>query len=228
MFASKAAWLTLLLGSVWTASGHVSIKPNTVAYNMSGDIALRVPHACAEGPTTNVTVQIPVGFTKVSVKYAPGFDITTTNRPVSATTVNPGFSNYTDPPGVQALPTDSAAGGHHHRRATDDTETVDTVSWHGGKIPKNAYYDFHLSLTTPATEGVYYFPIIQVCEDGMEAWVEWSDDANADFEYPVPTLKVTKPASSMESHDTTGSAASIPVYQGLWLGVVGLSMLLAV
>ncbi|KAJ1653756.1 hypothetical protein IWQ61_006188 [Dispira simplex] len=227
MFANKAAWLTLLFGSVWTASGHVSIKPNTVAYNMSGNIALRVPHACADGPTTNVTVQIPVGFTKVSVNYAPGFDITTTTRPLSATVVNPGFSNFTDPPGVQALPTDSATGGHHHRRATADTETVDTVSWHGGELPKNAYYDFQLTVTTPATEGVYYFPTIQVCQDGMTAWVEWSDNADADLEYPAPTLKVINSDSS-HSHSTTGTAASVRVYQGLSLGVVGLSMLLLV
>ncbi|KAJ1657189.1 hypothetical protein IWQ61_003374 [Dispira simplex] len=227
MFANNAAWLTLLFGSIWTTSGHVSIKPDTVAYNMSGNIALRVPHACADGPTTNVTVQIPVGFTKVSVNYASGFDITTTTRPLSATVVNPGFSNFTDPPGVQALPTDSAAGGHHHRRATADTETVDTVSWHGGELPKNAYYDFQLTLTTPATEGVYYFPIIQVCQDGMTSWVEWSDNADAALEYPAPTLKVIN-SNSSQSHSTTGTAASVRVYQGLSLGVVGLSMLLLV
>ncbi|KAJ1973979.1 hypothetical protein H4R35_003836 [Dimargaris xerosporica] len=227
MVFSKSTLFALLV-SVATAAGHMALKPSTVAANSSGEVALRIGHGCSGSPTTNITVQIPVGITGVKTSAEPGWKVETTTRPISATTVNPGFSNVTA--STSPSSSDSASkgssggGGHVHRRAAPASNTtVDTITWYDGDIPDGVYYDLHFTIKTSTTAGTYYFPVKQVCEKGNTDWVEVPENGNdgSDFKYPAPTLEVAIASASNEMTNAAG-----PVTAPLaWAGVLGSAVL---
>ncbi|KAJ1977865.1 hypothetical protein H4R33_006121 [Dimargaris cristalligena] len=187
------------------ASAHFALAPSTVASNSSGLVAVRVGHGCDGAATTAVTVLIPVGITSVRPSYVPGWNTTITTRPSSATSANTFTDNiskqtYTGGNGLAASATTAAASsGHQHRRATAEDTTVDTITWSGGNIPDDAYFDFFMKLTTPAAETTLYFPVIQVCGDNSSDWFETAATTSGTMEYPVPTLKITAAQASSVS-----------------------------
>ncbi|KAJ1971675.1 hypothetical protein H4R34_005661, partial [Dimargaris verticillata] len=170
---------------------------------------------------------IPVGITGVKASFESGWEVETTTRPTSATTVNPGFSNVTaptSPSSSDAASEASSSGGHVHRRAAPASNTtVDTITWHSGNLPDGQYLDLHFTIKTSTTTGTYYFPVKQVCEEGNIDWVQVpsGDDDGSDFEYPAATLKVATASASSAKANAAGPIAA-PL---AWAGVLGSAVL---
>lgn len=183
---------TLLVGTLaGPAFAHVTANPsegNAGAYAAS---AFRVGHGCDGSPTLAVRVQIPDGVSSVHPQAKAGWEIEITE-------------------GELAEPIEGEDG--------EITEGVTEVAWTGGSLDDAHYDDFGLSMKLPDTPGeTLYFPFIQECEEGENAWVnippsveEWHDT-----EDPAPYITLTEggghgdgeEAGSDEAATTAGGGA---------------------
>ncbi|WP_052664920.1 YcnI family protein [Nitriliruptor alkaliphilus] len=171
----RRATTSVLLGSALTlllagpAAAHVTANPSSTAAGSYAVIDMRVPHGC-EGAATNVLeVQIPDGVISVKPEHVPGWTATTEIGP------------YDEPVELHGSPV---------------TEGVKVVTWtadEGQELADDQYREFGLSVRLPDAAGeTLTIPAVQTCVDGAEeAWIETSDDPDADLAYPAPQITLT-------------------------------------
>lgn len=84
----------------------------------------------------------------------------------------------------------------YDNHGTELTEGVKEIVWSGGNLP-NEWYDefvFRGSFASTLEPGTFYFPSIQECENGEEAWIDVTSDESA--EMPAPSLELVPAAAS--------------------------------
>jgi len=153
------------------ARAHVVADPDEGAAAGYLRTAFRVTHGCKGSPTTAVTIRLPEGVVSAKPMPKPGWTIEIKTRPL-------------DPP------VDSGHG-FKIREATSE------VTWRGGDLDNAQFDEFVLMLRLPdlplgkAGETIY-FPTVQVCEKGENAWTgipaagqKWHDLAE-----PAPFVKI--------------------------------------
>jgi periplasmic copper chaperone A len=166
---------TLLLGGVLTAlvaapaAAHVTVNPSSTAAGGYAVLDVRVPHGCDGQATEKVEVRIPDGVVSVKPEQVPGWTVATE------------IGEYDEPVELHGSPV---------------TEGVQVVAWTaeaGQELPDDQYRDFGLSVRLPDAEGeTLVFPAVQTCVDGEEeAWIETSDDPDAELDHPAPTVTLT-------------------------------------
>jgi len=146
------------------AFAHVTLEVPQAAIGATYKAVLRVPHGCGTAATTAIRVQIPEGFYNVKPMPKPGWTLETVTGP------------YAQP---------------YDNHGTQLTEGVTEIAWAGGNLP-DAWYDefvFRGSFATTLAPGRVYFPTVQECATGEEAWIDVSGDAAA--EMPAPSLDLT-------------------------------------
>lgn len=172
MFSRAALAATTLAALCLPAFAHATLETQEAAIGSWFKVVLRVPHGCGTEATHTVRVQIPEGFFNVKPMPKAGWTLETTKGPYAATYVNHG---------------------------TEVTEGVKEIVWKDGNLP-NEWYDEFVFVGTFAdtlTPGKFYFPAIQECETGEEAWIDTSGAEGADM--PAPSLMLV-PAAGGHAH----------------------------
>jgi len=133
--------------------------------------AFRVTHGCKGSPTTAVTIRVPESVVSAKPMPKPGWTIEIKTRPL-------------DPP------VDSGHGFKLREAATE-------VTWRGGRLDNAQYDEFVLMLRLPALpQGkageTLYFPTVQTCEKGENAWtgIPAAGQKWHDLPEPAPFVKL--------------------------------------
>jgi periplasmic copper chaperone A len=163
------------------ASAHVTVNPSTAAAGGYAALDLRVPHGCEGEATERLEVQIPDGVVSVKPEQVPGWQVSTE------------IGEYDEPVELHGSPV---------------TEGVQVVTWTaeaGQELPDDQFRDFGLSVRLPDGEGeTLIFPSVQTCVDGSEeAWIQTSDDPDAELDYPAPGLTLTAGQDGQGHDDAT-------------------------
>lgn len=166
---ARFAVATIALAAAIPAFAHATLEVGEAAIGSSYKAVLRVPHGCGTEATHTVRVQIPEGFFNVKPMPKAGWVLETVTGPYK--------SSY----------------DNHGRQMS---EGVKEIVWSGGNLP-NEWYDefiFRGSFASTLEPGTFYFPAIQECEIGEEAWIDVTGDDNADM--PAPRLELVPARSS--------------------------------
>lgn len=149
-----------------TAFAHVTIATKEVPVGADYKAIFRVPHGCNGSATVKLSVEVPAGVIGVKPQPKPGWRIEIVKGP----------------------------GDHPDQRAAV-SEVVKSVTWSGGNLPDDYYDEFVLSsridkaLEPGAT---LYFPVTQICEQGIERWNEIpaAGKTTRDYKFPAPAVKL--------------------------------------
>lgn len=142
---------------------HSTLEVQEAAIGSTYKAVLRVPHGCGTEATNVVRVQIPEGFYNVKPMPKAGWTLETVTGPYENS-----YDNY----------------------GTMLTEGVKEIVWKDGNLP-NEWYDefvFRGTFAGSLEPGTFYFPAVQECANGEEAWIDVSGDENA--EMPAPSLEL--------------------------------------
>ncbi|KAI8822689.1 uncharacterized protein EV422DRAFT_525034 [Fimicolochytrium jonesii] len=140
-FSAYTLAATLALAS--TVSAHATAQPPVGIPSKSMVVGIRIPHGCNHNATTSLTVKIPANITGPKAQYIPGWNVTTTLRPLDPPVTSDGVTVNT---------------------------TVDTITWSGGELLDSQYLDFGVSVRLPpGNDGdVVPFEATQFCKDNNE------------------------------------------------------------
>ena len=165
-FAAIAA--TSLVVFAAPAFAHATLEVQEAAIGSGYKAVLRVPHGCGTEATHTVRVQIPEGFYNVKPMPKAGWDLATVTGSYER-----GYENH----------------------GTTLTEGVKEIVWSNGNLPNEWYDEFVFRGTFASTlePGTFYFPAVQECANGEEAWIDISGDEGA--EMPAPSVELV-PATS--------------------------------
>lgn len=127
---------------------------------------LRVSHGCAGLSTVSIRVSIPAEIMVARPQPKPGWTLSIEKEPL-------------------AIPIRSESGGEVRERVT-------AITW-TGRLDADQFDQFGLMLKLPARPGQLYFPTIQRCERGSNAWTTIPAPGQSwhAVPSPAPTLTVT-------------------------------------
>ena len=161
----------LSVSSIGPASAHVGVKADTTAAGSTAMVTFGFGHGCGESPTTALAFQIPEEFSGVSPVFEAGWDIEMVSEELATPIADSHGEEITD-------------------RVSEVIYTADEA------IPDGIYGQVTLRLSLPedAAGETIYFPVIQTCEDGEEAWIEIpAEGQDADeLESPAPSITVSE------------------------------------
>ncbi len=171
-FARAALAATTLIALAAPAFAHVTLEGQEAKLGAGYKAVLRVPHGCGAEATNVVRVQIPEGFFAVKPMPKPGWTLEIITGPYENTYLNHG---------------------------TEVKEGVKEIVWSGGDLPNEFYDEFVFRGTFAASlePGKFYFPVIQECASGEEAWLDTSGAEGVSK--PAPSL-VLVPAEGGAGH----------------------------
>lgn len=169
------------------AFAHATLEVQEAQIGASYKAVLRVPHGCGTEATNVVRVQIPEGFYNVKPMPKAGWTLETVTGPYAQAYDNHG---------------------------TQLTEGVKEIVWKDGNLP-NAWYDefvFRGTFAGSQQPGKFYFPAIQECANGQEAWTNVTGAADAGE--PAPSLELVAAKSAVDEHAGHMMAAPAEVVLG--------------
>ena len=168
---------TTLLALAAPAAAHSTLEVQQANPGASYKAVLRIPHGCGTEATHTVRVQIPEGFYNVKPMPKAGWTLEIVTGPYENTYVNHG---------------------------TEVSEGVTEIVWSEGNLPNEFYDEFVFRGTFADTleEGPFYFPAIQECANGEEAWI----DVGGGGDMPAPSLTLV--AGSSDAHAHHGAMAT--------------------
>ncbi|MGV8953217.1 MAG: YcnI family protein [Cypionkella sp.] len=166
MFKKLLTGAVLAALSTTAAFAHITLETPEAPAGSTYKAVLRVPHGCSGSATTAIKVQIPEGFFNVKPMPKAGWTLATTKGAYAK-----GYDLY----GAQV------------------SEGVKEITWSGGNLPDEFYDEFVFrGLLAGAVSGTpVYFPVVQSCGSGEEAWIEIPVDGQPEPELPAPGLKIT-------------------------------------
>lgn len=172
-FSARAAVAAVSFAALATpAFAHATLEVQEAKIGSTYKAVLRVPHGCGTEATQTVRIQIPEGFYNVKPMPKAGWKLETVTGPY-------------------------AQGYHNH--GTILTEGVKEIVWSEGNLP-NEWYDefvFRGNFAGTLEPGKFYFPAIQECANGEEAWIDVTGAEGA--EMPAPSLELL-PADAGHGH----------------------------
>ena len=159
----RAAVAVATLAVTAPAFAHVTLEVQQAKIGSTYKAIVRVPHGCGTEATNTVRVQIPEGFFAVKPMPKAGWNLETTS---------------------------GAYANSYDNHGTAVTEGVKEIVWSGGELP-NEFYDefvFRGTFAGSLEPGKFYFPVVQECASGEEAWIDVTGAEGA--EMPAPSLEV--------------------------------------
>jgi len=150
-----------------SAFAHVTLRTPEAAAGSTYTAALVLSHGCDGNATVAVKVRIPEGVINVKPQPKPGWDI--------------------------AVTTGSYAKSYE-LFGSPVSEGVTEISWSGGNLP-DAFFDefvFRGTLAGAVAGTTLYFPVVQTCSSGEEAWIEIPVEGQPEPQSPAPGLKIVK------------------------------------
>lgn len=169
MIRTAALSATLLVALAMPSFAHATLEAGQATIGKTYKAVLRVPHGCGTEATNAVHIQIPEGFYNVKPMPKAGWTLETVVGP---------YENAYD------------------NHGTKMTEGVKEIVWKDGNLP-NEWYDefvFRGTFAGSLEPGKFYFPSVQECANGEEAWIDITGDENA--EMPAPSVELLPADSS--------------------------------
>ncbi|WP_224701931.1 YcnI family copper-binding membrane protein [Devosia aquimaris] len=162
-FARAAVAVATLAALSLPAFAHVTLEVQEAKLGSTYKAVLRIPHGCGTEATNAVRVQIPEGFFNVKPMPKAGWTLETVTGPYA---------------------------GSYDNHGTTMTEGVKEIVWSDGNLPNEFYDEFVFRGTFAGTlePGKFYFPTIQTCASGEEAWIDVTGAEAADMPAPSLTL----------------------------------------
>jgi len=156
------AWL-----GTTSALAHVTLRTPAAAAGSTYTAVLVLPHGCAGKATVSVKVRIPDGVIDVKAQPKAGWNLATATAPYARS-----YALFGSPV----------------------TEGVTEITWSGGDLPDGTVDEFIFSGTLAgAIAGTtMYFPVVQTCTSGEEAWIEIPIEGQPEPELPAPGLKIVE------------------------------------
>jgi uncharacterized protein YcnI/copper(I)-binding protein len=150
------------------ARAHVSLERQEAGIGASYKAILRVPHGCEGAATLRVRVRIPEGFIAVKPMPKAGWTVETTKGPY--------------------------AEAHPYYHGAMLTEGVREIVWQG-RLADEHFDEFvfvGVMAKTLKEHTRLYFPTVQECERGQQAWVEIpaAGQSSRDLKYPAPSVRL--------------------------------------
>lgn len=182
-----AAFVTLGAVAAFEAPAlaHVEAHPDAVEAGTFPVLTFVVPNERKAAATVKVEVALPedAPFAHVSVRSQPGWQSSTTTRPLPAAVTSHG---------------------------TEVTDAVSVITWTGGSIPPGEFAEFAIEVgPVPENASRLTFGAIQTYSDGTEVrWIEPAVPGEPEPEQPAPAVQV-RPAGS----GTAAAGAPEPVAQ---------------
>ena len=179
----------VILASALPAGAHVTIDPPSVPPGTKNAVLnFVVPNERVDSNTVSLQVEIP------------------TDRPIGL---------------VRPL----AGSGWHVRIRTTTlakpvvtssgtfTQVVSEIDWTGGSIPPGQFGSFSVLAQGLPTDGKpLVFPAIQTYANGVAVrWIDQTNAATPDPEFPAPTVTFTSAASGASASSASSDPASAPV-----------------
>lgn len=165
----------LALATAPSASAHVGVSATSLEPDSYTVVTVSVPHGCEDSSTHTVTIQVPEQILSVTPTVNPSWEVEKV---------------------MEALdePVDNGHGGEYTERVSEVVYTTDTP------LPSDLRDTFELSLKLPDAPGeTLAFPTVQTCEVGEAAWVQLSDDPDAELDYPAPSITLTGGADAEDA-----------------------------
>lgn len=162
-FSRAAIAAATILAFAAPAFAHVTLEVQEARIGSTYKAVVRVPHGCGTEATNAVRIQIPEGFFAVKPMPHAGWELETVTGPYE---------------------------GRYDNHGTAVTEGVKEIVWSGGDLPSEFYDEFVFRGTFAGSlePGKFYFPVVQQCANGEEAWIDVSGEENADM--PAPSLEL--------------------------------------
>ncbi|MGJ7441760.1 YcnI family copper-binding membrane protein [Aquipuribacter sp. MA13-6] len=176
---ARAGLAALLVGAVAlatapSASAHVGVSATSLEPGSYTVVTVSVPHGCEDSSTHTVTIQVPEQILSVTPTVNPSWEVEKVMVDLDE-------------------PVDDGHGGQYTERVGEVVYTTDTP------LPSDLRDTFELSLKLPDAPGeTLAFPTVQTCEVGTAAWVQLSEDPEAELDHPAPTLTLTDGAEAGE------------------------------
>lgn len=151
------------------AQAHATLEVREAQIGSTYRAIVRIPHGCGAEATHTVRVQVPEGFFNAKPMPKAGWDLQTVTGPYENT-----YNNH----------------------GTELTEGVVEIVWSGGNLP-NEWYDefiFRGTFADSLEPGKVYFPTIQECANGEDAWIDTSGEPGAS--HPAPSVTLTRGTNS--------------------------------
>lgn len=212
--ATVIAGAALALGGATAALAHTTVGATTTAAGAYTVLTFASGHGCDGSPTTSFAIEIPDGIYAAAPTIVAGWDVEKVFETL-------------------AEPVDNGHGGEYTERVSQIVYTAQTPLADGYRVA----FDVSLQLPADAAGTTLYFPTIQTCEVGENAWIEIPAEGQDDEELsaPAPSLEVTAAesdhhAESAEDETTTDAVAvsadagpALPIaIAGLVVGAIGL------
>jgi len=144
----KIASVALMAAALGTsASAHATLEQQEAKTGSFYKGVMRIGHGCGEQATLKVRITIPEGVVSVKPMPKPGWELETVTR---------------------------AYEGSYDYYGKTLTEGVTEIIW-TGELPDAHYDEFTFRAKLHGTldaEQTMYFPTVQECADGENAWVE--------------------------------------------------------
>lgn len=154
------------------AAAHVVFaEPNAAAGSYYAGF-LRVSHGCGDADTVSLRVEILPAVLSARPQPKPGWTLKIERA---------------------KLPQPDAGEG-----GATITERVTAVTW-TGRLPADEFDQFGLMMKLPASVGPLYFPAVQTCTKGENAWTAIPADPAQwhTLDRPAPMLTVGEPHAMM-------------------------------
>ena len=181
---SAALAAAIALAAPCTALAHVTLERQEAAIGASYKAIVRVPHGCDGSATLRVKVQIPEGLIAVKPVPKPGWTVETTKGPYAE--AHPYYHGATLKEGVREIVWQGRLADEHF----DEFVFV-------GMVAKTLKENTRL-----------FFPTVQECEHGQQAWVDIpaAGQSSRDLKHPAPAVRliqVSAPSAQGQSgqHD---------------------------
>lgn len=169
-----AAAAILAIAAVNPASAHFGVSAPSTAAGSYTLLTFSSSHGCDGSAWNRVAIQIPESIQTARPAMKAGWTIETTTEE------------------------STNADGETVERVTSITFTATAPEF---VVPEHFYDDFRVQVQLPETVGeVLYFPLVQTCEVGENAWIEIPAEGQSseDLELPAPSLTVTEAVAGEE------------------------------
>lgn len=163
-----AAAAVLLFSAINPAGAHFGVLASTTAAGSYSLLTFSSGHGCDGSAWNEVAIQIPDSIQVVRPGMKAGWTIETTTEEITN------------------------AEGEAAERVTSITYTASAPEF---VVPEHFYDEFKVQVQLPATVGeVLYFPLVQTCEVGENAWIEIPAEGQdgEDLESPAPSVTITE------------------------------------
>ena len=164
----------LAVSAISPASAHFGVSASSTAAGAYTLLTFSSGHGCDGSAWNKVAIQIPEEIAVVRPAMKAGWTIETTAEE------------------------STNAAGEAVEKVTSITFTASAPEF---VVPEHFYDDFRVQVQLPETVGeVLYFPVVQTCEVGENAWIEIPAEGQdgEDLEFPAPSLTITEAVE--ESH----------------------------